>query len=458
MPKGDIMKKRVLAVIGVLLLAGCGSAAEPQVEIDNTAAPDVVGVSEIEENIIKENTTEENFEVEIEQLPEVEDDETEVVPEIWVVRDFAANFTSRWAKTPTHFFLAHNYWAYEDGRHTHYPALYRLPLNNISQGQMIDLPDSGMIDILGMNDEYLLISHEKTGDWRRSHFVIYRLSFETLQATQIAEGVFSCVGRFHAASNSILFLYVDFDLPFEEVTSKLYSLCLDTGERHMIYELETEFLGGIFSWIQVEDDAVVFSAEFAQLGGDMVLIDSQLNATQISGITWSDSQSPRFWNQQLPYYSPAREFIYEIEAWRNGYVILGDWVYYLVSEHTVLDRPDLVRMDLWRINLDATQNTLLQEDTNIFRLYSTSNTLFGLYGRYFNVDSMRAGAVRLDGYGNVIAIFGVGSDGHNARLGFESLTGTNMVMAMQYSFFGGDAFVLGIYNPETNEYFSPRRP
>ena len=92
-------------------------------------------------------------------------------PEILATFARDAHFTSRWAKNATYIFVAHSY----------LPALYRLPLGDISGGDRLALPGDGDVEFLGMSEQYLFVS-QMTGPWDMRHYEIYRISKATLEA------------------------------------------------------------------------------------------------------------------------------------------------------------------------------------------------------------------------------------------------------------------------------------
>ena len=179
-------------------------------------------------------------------------------------------FTSTWAKTDDYFFLANE-------------RLYRLPLEDISQGQAIDFTQTeGVVRIVGAGSGYLFVAVYDERDWMigRNHY-IYQVSLDGLQSQLIDSGEYYGVPFFHQASNSILFARGDMD----EGVVWLDSLNLDTGARHTFFEFESDnFFTDQAGWRQMDDGAVVFiNAAWGAIEprSDFVFIDADLEAKRV---------------------------------------------------------------------------------------------------------------------------------------------------------------------------------
>ena len=449
--------KKTLACFSIavlLLLVGCGIVPNAALLLlsEYISASSAPVESESAEYEIIEDTASEPFrnasiapvaEVREAVVPapitEIIDDDVESPVKIRAVVDIYANFTSTWAKTPTYFFFASSRHV-QNGQYEF--MLYRLPLNDIGRGQLVDLPGEGIISILGVNEEYLFFSRE-SGNWGERLYAMYRLSFETLDAEIIGEYESFGIPRFHAASNSILFAHRD----FYEGMVWLKSLCINTGTHHAFYEFESDNFLASYGWAQMEDDIVMFinnSWGAGEPDSDFILIDSQLQAERIQHYEFGWPHQESF----QPPQNPAEELMLELRVW-SYFVTIGDSVYYLLPQ----DSHHGPR-DLFRIRVDGTQNTLLQENTDVRRMFSINDIFFATVATGGEDDVYAVDAVILDEYGNVIKVLGSGGDGHNAMFGFESLTNTNLVLAMQYNFFLIDGWVRGVYNTETGAYFS----
>lgn len=420
-----------MATLLLMVLAGCTPEADSQQQELIVEAAEEGDLDE-EEPII---------EIESEAEEEEEIEEEIVTEEVKVVRDMQANFTSTWAKTDTHFFFTDS--EFTGGHH----LLYRLPLDNIAQGETVVVPGDGHVEILGMNEQYLFVSR-RTGVWEARNYDTYRISLSTLDAVLIDSGIYYGVPRFHPASNSILFAHDNLD----EMTVILEYLQLDTGVRNDLYEFESiNFASSNTGWWQMEDGAVVFiNSDWAgaDLAADFVLIDAELRAqrilsTQIGGIF---TQLP----EPLEPQNPAEEYISELDALFSGrFVMIDDWVYYLRL------RDDWYN-NLYRINTDGTQNTLLQNDIEFSRLFSINNTLLAIiFPRPHQAEaSAWYEAVKLAEDGSIEKVLGGGWDGNNASFGMRQLLDTDIVKIVQFNFFRVDGWVVGLYCTDTGALFS----
>jgi hypothetical protein len=370
--------------------------------------------------------------------------------EIVAERNFQSSFTSKWAKTATHFFFPYTHMMLVDNNgiteHQIEYALYRLPLNDISKGERVAIPGEGEIEIVGLNSQYLFIVR-RGGDWESRKYNIYRISLSTLQPTLVDSGIYYGVPYFHAASNSVLFAHGG----WEEGGVRLEALQLDTNTRHTFYEFESDnFFSFNTGWWPMEDNAVVFinsSWGGTEPDSDFILIDSELQARQMQRAEIGGTSAPWINPQNQTPQNPAEEFIFELGVHR--YVTMGNWIYYILSEYAW--EPG----SLYRININGTQNTLLQNDLDVNSLLSVNNTLFAaIFPRpHVGEDSAWYEAVTLAADGSITKVLGGGWHGHNSGFGMQQLAGTDMVKIMQYSYFGVDGAVLGLYCTTTGSLF-----
>ena len=372
------------------------------------------------------------------------EDEEEYLPRVRAAFDRYINFTSTWAKTDEYFFLSHS-----DG-------LYRLPFRDITQGEVIPVPNGNFV---GVSGEYLFVS-QASGDWGAFNCDTYRISLSTLEATLIDSGMYRGVPFFHAASNSILFVHDNVEAGWignpDGITVWFEALQLDTGERYTFFEFESNdgALGGM-GWWQMENDAVLFTYSFHDGDLDHVFIDAELQAknARYVEIDWGFA----IWEDTQPQ-NPAEEFLSEIGIFPFGaFVMAGDWIFYLWNE-VWNEHRWWYHGNLYRINLDGTQNTLLQEDTNIGGLWGVNNVLLAIVQAKPESDSYLYEFVILSQDGSVRKILGSGWDGHNSALGIERLADTNFVMAMQYNMFRSDGSIIALYCTETGAFFSTATP
>ena len=136
--------------------------------------------------------------------------------------------------------------------------------------------------------------------------------------------------------------------------------------------------------------------------------------------------------------------------WPGDYATIGDWVYYLLGDN------------LYRIKYDGTQNMLLQENTDLRRLFCVNNMLFATVyiGPGENEDSGMYWheAVKLTEYGDIVKILGGGWEHSNSNFVLQQLTDTNMVMIKNSRFFQVDGLVLGLFCTITGGLFSLYNP
>jgi hypothetical protein len=128
---------------------------------------------------------------------------------------------------------------------------------------------------------------------------------------------------------------------------------------------------------------------------------------------------------------------------------VGDRVYYLLNEE-----GSFFIFNLYRINIDGTQNTLIQENTEVFRLFSANGILFAAIEteRIDSVNPCIAAILSPDGH--VEKVIGNGLNGHNVGFGMERVPNTDMLMVMDYIYFRVDGQVQGVYCTATGALFS----
>jgi len=387
-----------------------------------------------------------------EEDADIEKKIAEKLYEIKAVYDRYANFTSTWAKTDMHFFLTTNTnFNHPDDESQN--ALYRLSLSNISGSEIIAVPGDGEIEILGINEQYLFVSRRAaSNDWFVRNFDIYRISLSSMEGLLIDSGAYYGVPRYHELSNSILFAHGNFD----ERIVQLESLQLDTGIRNTFFEFESVNFDSGMGWWPMEDDFLVFinsSWGSAEPESDFILINSELQAEQISF-----SQIERPYTQYTQPQNPAEEFIFDLDLgpFRN-FVTIEDLVYYIWREDDWSEGwNNSMYGHLYSIKLDGTQNTLLQDDLDLSRLFSINNTLFATVLAYplLGDDSQWHEAVKLSNGGGVLKVLGGGWHGHNAAFSIQQLAGSDMVMIMQLNFFRVDGWVTSLYCNTTGAFFS----
>ena len=220
---------------------------------------------------------------------------------------------STWAKSNAHFFFL----GFDS-------ALYRLPLDDIAQGEQIVIPSGGWIEVVGINEHYLFLS-QRSSDWDSWNHDIYRISLSTLHTEHIDSGVYYGAPIFHPASNSIIFTHAN----FEEGKIILESLRLDTDIRNTFFEYPSDNISwpNTLGWLLMECDAVMFVNGVSMWGMvDYIFIDSELQAKQIA----SNEINCNVW-QPLKPQNPAEEFISELTVilHAKNYATIDNYVFYL---------------------------------------------------------------------------------------------------------------------------------
>ena len=417
----------------LLLLASCGVDT-------NTQLPKAIGGATInfdaakQEPVVNEN---DNYtDINDDYIPpESESHEDASVNETRVVINPMANFTSTWAKTDTHFFF------------TSSAGLHRLPLEDILQGEIITVPSIGTIEIVGINELYLFVSasprsHIELEDW---HFNTYRISHTTLEATLIDSGPYFIAPSFHPPSNSLLFAHRNLD----ERLILFESLHLDTGLRNVISAFDgNAFFPHTSWWWQMENGDAVFAnctaGGIGDGGKDYFLIDSDFQARQLwpNDIEWTSTWEDR-WQD------PAGVFLRGLGIFPWEYVMIYDWVYYLVDINDWGGHSRFLG-NLHRININGTQGTILQESVSMSSLREVNNQLFAtVYARQEgDIDAPWHEAVILSHDGAIVKVLGGGWDGHNSVFRMERLVDTDVVMLMQ------NGWVIGVYCTVTGALFS----
>ncbi|MCL2564927.1 MAG: hypothetical protein FWE24_03845 [Defluviitaleaceae bacterium] len=412
-------------IIIAMVLAGCTSNRGNQ------------QYEEVEEGVI---ILEPEPETREEPITEIKTEEEIIQEGIIAVLDPYANFTSTWARTDAHFFFSRSEWQAQQPEY----ILYRLPFNNIAYGEQIKLPGEGEIEILGLNNDYIFISRWN-GEWNlHGHdYDIYRISLLTLEAELIDTGTYFGVPFFHLASNSIIFSHGD----FEGRRVWLEALDLNNGTRHTFYEFNSDNFESGTGWRLMENDAALFinSGWYGvEPYSDFILIDRNLQGVQIQLEDIYGMPAPEPQN-------PGEEFIFGLGAlWHSNYVTIDGWVYYLWAW-------DVRQGNLNRIRLDGTQNMLVEENTGIASLLKVNNTLFGtVYTETPYEDAPWYEAVKFsyEEDFSVAKVLGGGWHGHNSALILSKLTGTDMVMVVNASFFRVDGHVQALYCTESGALFT----
>jgi len=207
----------------------------------------------------------------------------EIVDETVAVFDSNINFTTYWAKTDEFVFLP-------DGA-----GIVRLPLSDITQGDVIPVPSDGEARLVGINEDYIFVCRRDVVDWQYYRIDTYRVSLQTLETTLIDSGNYSGVPFYHAASNSILFPHQKWHSDLGTLLFWLEALQLETGERHIIYE-SNSFIDMGIRWRKMKNGTALGNY------GSRVFIDAELHARSIlwDDIDWSGYAEQANWLDNLP--------------------------------------------------------------------------------------------------------------------------------------------------------------
>ena len=418
--------KYLLMVITILMLALVACSMESTVLEPPPTFSEHSPASEVYEHILEPTYSLQEDEpvVESEENPEYENGEVEAA--IHAVLDSQARFTSVWAKTDTHFFFTPGI-----------TSLSRLPLNNIALGERVDLPGEGRIEIVGIDEPYIFAARRTDAgyDWRQANRDTYRVCIITLEATLVDSGMYVSVPFFHAASNSILYVRADFD----EGLAWLESFQLNTGIRHILYEFESEHFHFDPAWLQMENDAVVFRGGWGN--PILIFVDSELYAQRIRFEDFTDA-SP----QQEHIFSEADKILNERRAGMRTQI--GDRIYYIWHDEEW-------RWDgqLHRINVDGTQDTLLQEDIRFSDLFSFNGLLFATICTGYGDDATLHEVVKLDEDGNIEKVLASVWIGHNHGFAMRKLLDTSIILIMQPVYYFLESEILGLYCTKTGALF-----
>ena len=434
----NFKKPLYLTLLLLLVFAGCSSDVDNQLD-ESTDEPKIAEEEHLYEE--EEEHLEEAYQF---QEPDADNDEDgeETPPQIVAVKNTYPNFSSAWAKNDTHFFLVDAFYSadFPSGRFT----LYGLPLDDISQGQEMHVPGEGMIEIVGIDEQYLYISirSDQPGEqWaalRRYEF--FRISLSTFEATLIYKGEYLGTSFLHLASNSIISISGDLD----KGLMWLEYYRLDTSTQNIFYELELYGFDFGVNWVQMEDEAVVLIG-----GRHPILIDSELYAQHIL----LEEMYGFFWHGDhlVTPQNPAEEYVLELgrRYYSNwSFATVNDKVYYLWRDNHRYG-------DLYRMNIDGTESALLRDDYDFWELFNINDTLIATHNTG-NGDGNAAWyrAILLSNEGDFLKALGSGFHGHNYILDVQQLPGTDMVMIVQLDYFKVDGRVVSLYNTATGAFFA----
>jgi len=396
--------KRVLGfalALGLLGLCGCGQTTEPVTEPAKQPAPLV-------------------------ELPE------------------GYEFTSTWAKTPTHFYAATSKWI-SDGEWQF--ALYHAPLSDISKRQEINLPQEygghtlTDIYICGVSPEGLYVSCQER-PFEKIYCVVYRISLETSEVSEIDAGEYCRAPRYSPASDSLLFAVLN-DSGYQLEALRL------KDNKHQVIMAETPFTNERshnLYWRSNADGMAVLES-FRDVGPDdddlSIVVDKDNRAMPImhKDINYGTNR----WERE-----PENEIERSlIEESNYRYATCGEYVYY--TEYI----QDAKYYNFYRINVDGTDKKLLRMKTNIRQLISTEGKLFCIayspkkQDKYGQSDEI--GFYSLDKNGQVLKVLARGGEYDN---GYGLTLMDGMVLMDNYVVYGGsEGYFYALYDPATGAIF-----
>ena len=268
----------------------------------------------------------------------------------------AYEFTSTYAKTPTHIFGL--YGKKHEGKISD-RVLYRMPINDISQQQKIALPDKyDSLAICGLTEEWLFVGGGKTDE----DYVTYRISLDTLKAEKVDEYETGWLyPRYNAAGNSLLYVS----------GHTVEALHLDTGKRSTVFDFNDYYMvrsdySRISGWFNTPEGEVVLQTLKGWWGGyGNCFVFGEDNKVRIADycdlprVKTQPKRTSGKIEQEL-----AKRSTNEI----RDYEVCGDYVYYVEKEET--------GRAFYRVRTDGTEKKLLQTDTKIFCLLAVNNRLF----------------------------------------------------------------------------------
>ncbi|MCL2365160.1 MAG: DUF5050 domain-containing protein [Defluviitaleaceae bacterium] len=178
-----------------------------------------------------------------------------------------------------------------------------------------------------------------------------------------------------------------------------------------------------------------------------IYIDAELNAKSING-----RQIAQLWHLPGVPQNAGEAYVMDLPlAWRS-FATVGDWVYFIQRE-TWSD----MHLQLYRIRTDGTEKALLQEESNVGGLFASNNLLFAtvLAEPEFQFDGEYMHAVLLSDSMETVVHFGSGWSGQHSRFIIQSITGTDLVAAMEGTHFPLFNQITGVYCTRTGAVFTP---
>jgi len=373
-----------------------------------------------------------------------------VMPDIITVPyERVENFFSTWAKNDNYFFLPHA------------NGVQLLPLNDISQGEIIHVPGDWDTQLVGLTEEYLFVSR-RIGEWEEFLFDTYRISLESREVVLLDSGKYAGAPFYHAASNSLIFVNDNLEWGSnrnpDETAAWIEQLNLDTLEHHIIYEFESfweRYSDRV--WTPLTDGSVIFFYNIWDGFREGAYIDANMQAQNIRFVDFVGlRRDEAFATPQ----NPAEEFINEL-GWvfhHGNYAIIGNEIYYLWNEQWSQNNSWRILGNLYRINIDGTGNTQLTNENNFLNIVGLNNTLIVtmLFDWQWDGGLIEVAKLSLDG--NIEKIIGAGWDGHNSTLRVERLLDTDFIMIMEISGFSDTFSIQGIYCTNTGALFTLYNP
>ncbi|MCL2513086.1 MAG: hypothetical protein FWF08_04210 [Oscillospiraceae bacterium] len=371
-------------------------------------------------------------------------------------------FGEDYAKTPTRFFAVYN--KYVDDDH-HRPLLLYAQLKNLSSQKEIELPEKHKginieyATICGITDEYLYI-----GCSGGEHdYVTYRISLRSFSIEDIDVGKYIIAPRYHAATDSLLFVCTDGDYTTDGYkTLRFEAMSMTDGKREVIMDDGIQNWGVGNHWRTTVDGMTVYEGtnDGGYYKGDKLIVIDKDNKAAL--VDYKKVDFANGWQKKKMPQNKAEKDLVERDEEENlvwSYATCGDYVYYV--ENVGYTENGISINDFYKIKTDGSNEKLLKADTNISNLIATDDNLYCLTRTFTNEQESGWNEYKIEFHslnksgitGNIIAkdMNYLEYDDNGYRL--RALGG--MIMMNEYIVYGGnDGYFAFLYDPATDKVFS----
>jgi len=357
------MKKLIVVFLaaGSLCLAGCGEA-KPAPETEPSTVEITVQTTE-------QPTTEEATTTKYYSPPE---------PLSYTEQDYY--FDTFFAKTPTHFYCV------KDSGPSSLPyTIIYAPVNQLHQQKEIKLPQlaegyyySGSIGISGISQQWLFVNCPYSDGLCDSGTALYRVSLETLEATEMYPGLFKMTRPwYNAASNSLLFEMRECG----NDPMQLEAICLDTEERSEIYKdsivngvggpYQGSVAGGGCYWHNTVDGRVVYEITHFNTDASLAKPPSFLVIDKGNNVTAKAREDISLEVERMNALEPNSKAERDLLARGiNNYAVRNGYIYYTIGEGE--ERP------FYKMKIDGTDDRLLDGNSRIYQLLAVKGQLLAM--------------------------------------------------------------------------------